>query len=102
MMSDAENELRIIGRAMQVLMDNAALQRRENEEEDEGEPMITLLNLSFEDKTKLWSVLNTPYQLAVFFSVSPVLLSSERIYSFSRVLETEYSVDYKDGQGERI
>ena len=102
MMSDAENELRIIGRAMQVLMDNAALQRRENEEEDEGEPMITLLNLSFEDKTKLWSVLNTPYQLAVFFSVSPVLLSSERIYSFSRVLETEYSVDYKDGQGEKI
>ena len=94
MMSDAENELRIIGRIMQVLMDNAVLQSPSKEDEPEGELAITMLNLSFEDKTKLWSVLNVPYQLAVYFSVAPIQLSSERLYSFTRVLETDYTVDY--------
>lgn len=100
MMSDAENELRIIGRIIQVLMDNAILQGTENEEEDEGAAAITLLNQSFEDKTKLWAALSMPYQLAVYFTVSPVVLSSQRVYNFSRVLQTEYTVEYKDTKGE--
>ena len=96
MMSDAENEQRILGRILQVLMDNAVLKDIETEEEEEGSAAVTLLNLSFEDKTKLWNVLNLPYQLAVYFSVSPVVLSSRRMYSFSRVLETDYRVEYQD------
>ncbi|MGN0342458.1 MAG: DUF4255 domain-containing protein [Roseburia sp.] len=100
MMSDAENEQRIIGRVIQVLMDNAILYNTANEEEDEGSATITLLPLSFEDKTKLWTVLNQPYQLAVYFSVSPVVLSSRREYTFSRVLQAEYSVEYKDKKEE--
>ena len=94
MMSDAENEQRIIGRIIQVLMDNAALQGPESEEEDGGKLMITLLNPSLEDKTKLWAALNVPYQLAVYLSAATVHLPSERLYSFTRVLETEYSVEY--------
>lgn len=93
MVSDAENEQRIIGRVMQVLMDNAILYE-DNGQEDEN-ASITFLTLSFEDKTKLWSVLNMPYQLAVYFSVSPVLLSSRRVHSFTRVLETSYGVHDK-------
>lgn len=94
MMSDAENEQRIIGRILQVLMDNAVLQGPESEGEDEGELSITLLNPSFEDKAKLWAALNVPYQLAVYLSTATVRLSSERLYSFTRVLETDYSVEY--------
>lgn len=96
MMSDAENEQRILGRVMQVLMDNAILDGTANEEQEDEGAAITLLTMSFEDKTKLWSVLSLPYQLAIYFSVSPVILSSRRIYSFSRVLHAEYDVEYSD------
>lgn len=88
MMSSAENEQRILGRAIQVLMDHAILYG-ESEEED-ASASITLLPLSFEEKTKIWSVLSVPYQLGVYFSVSPVLLSSRRIRSFKRVISAEF------------
>ena len=96
MMSDAETELRIMGRVIQVLLDYAVLKGTGNAEEGEADASVTLLNLSFEDKTKLWSVLSVPYQVAVYFSVSPVVLSSERVYTFTRVVETEYRVDQKE------
>ena len=88
MMSDAENDQRILGRAMQVLMDNSILNDNTGEWEEEN-PSITSLPLSFEDKTKIWSVLSLPYQLAVYFSVAPVMLSSRRMHRFTRVLSTE-------------
>ncbi len=76
MMSNVENEQRILGRAMQVLMDHAILY--ETAENDETSASITLLPMSYEEKTKIWSVLSIPYQLGIYFSVAPVLLSSRR------------------------
>lgn len=87
LMSNAENEQRILGRAMQVLMDHAILYETT---EEETSASITLLPLSFEEKTKIWSVINVPYQLGVYFSVAPVLLSSRRIRSFKRVVTAEF------------
>ena len=89
-MSNVENEQRILGRAMQVLMDHAILY--ESAEEDEGSASVTLLPLSYEEKTKIWSVLSVPYQLGIYFSVSPVLLSSRRVRTFRRVVATEFDV----------
>lgn len=88
LMSSAENEQRILGRAIQVLMDHAILY--DTAEEEETSASITLLPLSFEEKTKIWSVLSVPYQLGVYFSVAPVLLSSRRIRSFKRVVSAEF------------
>lgn len=88
LVSSAENEQRILGRAIQVLMDHAILY--ETSEEEETSASITLLPLSFEEKTKIWSVLSVPYQLGVYFSVAPVLLSSRRIRSFRRVVAADF------------
>ena len=96
MMSDMENELRIMGKLLQIFMDHGVLENFKKEEEGEDAPTITLLNLNFEEKGKWWSMFSMPYQLAVYFSVSPVILSSEKVYTFTRVLETEYQVDYKE------
>ena len=87
MMSIVENEQRILGRAMQVLMDHAILY--ETAENDETSASITLLPMSYEEKTKIWSVLSIPYQLGIYFSVAPVLLSSRRIRSFKRVVAAD-------------
>lgn len=96
MSADAESEQRIIGRSMQILMDHSVLHIPSSGEGEEEGAAVTFLTLSFEDKTKLWTVLSMPYQLAVYFAVAPVVLSSRRTYSFARVLRTEYNVGQKD------
>ncbi len=90
MMSNAENEQRILGRVIQVLMDHSILY--ETTEREESSVSITLLPLSFEEKTKIWSVLSTPYQLGVYFSIAPVLLSSRRVRTFKRVVDASFGV----------
>ena len=88
LMSNAENEQRILGRVIQVLMDNAILYDAASNEETSAS--MTLLPLSFEEKTKIWSVLSVPYQLGIYFSVAPVMLSSRRVRSFRRVVSAEF------------
>lgn len=95
-MSDAENEQRIFGRILQVLMDNSLVYSTVNDENEEINSSLSFLTLSFEEKTKLWSGLNLPYQLGVYFNISPVLLSSRRVYSFTRVLDAEYRTKRKE------
>lgn len=95
MVSDPENEQRILGRVIQILTDNAILYELAEQNEEEA-PAITLLTMSFEDKSKLWTVLNLPYQVGIFFSVSPAMLSSRRVKSFTRVLETNFDVSHKN------
>ena len=88
LMSNVENEQRILGRAIQVLMDHAILY--DTGEDEDTSASITLLPLSYEEKTKIWS-----YQLGIYFSVSPVLLSSRRIRSFRRVVAAEFDVSQR-------
>ena len=49
--------------------------------------------MSFEEKSKLWSVLNIPYQLAIYFSAAPVLLSSRKVSSFTRVVDAGFQTE---------
>ena len=93
LMSNVENEQRILGRAIQVLMDHAILY--DTGEDEDTSASITLLPLSYEEKTKISSVLSIPYQLGIYFSVSPVLLSSRRIRSFRRVVAAEFDVSQR-------
>lgn len=88
----AEAEQRILGRALQVLTDYPTVDVNEAHPfsgEIEEQAAVTLLPLSFEEKTKLWSALSQPYQLGIFFSVSPLMLSSRREEPFTRVREIE-------------
>lgn len=88
----AEAEQRILGRALQVLSDYPAVDVNElhpYSPEPEESAAISLLTLTFEEKTKIWAALSTPYQLGVYFSVSPLMLSSRLEESFARVREVE-------------
>lgn len=89
---DAENEQRILGRVMQILMDFPVLSEEFLEENEMG-ATVTIQTMSFEEKTKLWSVLNIPYQLAIYFSVAPVLLSSRKVSSFTRVVDASFQTE---------
>ena len=71
------------------------------ESEADEDAAITFLNLSFDDKSKIWSSLSVPYQLGVYFSVSPVLLSSTHSESFVRVRESEVTLSQREASAGR-
>lgn len=86
--SGAEAEQRILARSIQAFADHmrldiAGLHPFPGPTEEEA--VISLPNLSFEDKSKVWTALSQPYQLAVHFVVSPVLLSSRHEEDVVRV-----------------
>ena len=86
----AEMEQRIFGKAMQALMDAGSLDitgANPYLQPDEETASISLLNHSFEEKTKIWSALQSPYQVGIYFSTSPVMLSSRMQERIVRVTE---------------
>lgn len=92
----AEVEQRIFGRSIQALGDAGALRLSGANpylEPAEAEAALSLLNYSFEDKTKIWSALQSPYQVGVYFVVSPVLLSSRVEERIVRVTDTRIQTD---------
>lgn len=102
--SGAQAEQRILGRALQVLADRpvvdlAAVQPYAGEPDEN--PSVTLLSMSFDDKSKIWSALSVPYQAGIYFSVAPLLLDSLREEPFTRVTETQMRLRQQpwDGQG---
>ncbi len=89
--ASAEVEQRILGKVMQTLYDSTEISLQSVASSAQGEESVTttVLSLSFEDKSKIWASMNLPYQLGVYFSVSPVLLSSRKAEVFTRVTEVE-------------
>jgi hypothetical protein len=88
----AEMEQRVFGRAIQTLADCGSLDLTGANpylQADEESVGISLLNHSFEDKTKIWSALQSPYQVGIYFIASPVMLSSRIEERIVRVTEVE-------------
>jgi hypothetical protein len=92
----AEMEQRIFGRAMQALMDNPVLSMRDTNPylpEDEDDAAISILTLSFEDKTKIWTSLSAPYQVAVYINIAPLMLTPRSMTSVPRVQRVQAGVE---------
>lgn len=90
----AETEQRIFGRAIQSLMDNPELDisiAQPFAQLTDEKAAVAMVNLGFEEKTRIWSALTLPYQVGVYFTVSPVSVSSRHSEEFTRVVEAEFS-----------
>ena len=99
----AETEQRVLGRAIQALMDNPELDIASAQpyaQSGEQPAMVALRNLSTEEKSKLWSSQNLPCQVAVYLTVSPVSISSRHSEKFIRVREAQFrTAQIKPNQG---
>ncbi len=94
----AETEQRVFGKAMQTLLDYNVLKLSDVNpyiSESENETMVSPITMSFEDKTKIWSALQCPYQVGVYFMVSPLLLSSGIKERFTRVTDGRVEIKIK-------
>ncbi len=96
----AIQEQRILGRVMQILSDNSIISGEDFGNEVMGADIrIELLDLSTEEKMKLWNDTTKPYKTSLCYRVTPVELESTKGRRISRV--TEFTVELKDGAEEK-
>jgi hypothetical protein len=78
---DRATEHRLLGRAMQVLYDNALISGPElqgNALKDTSEVLkVTLLPLTLEERTRVWYSVQRPYRLSLYYEVRVINLDSE-------------------------
>lgn len=89
---------KILGRAAQIVNDGNAVNPRQLQTwlENEEPPIIfTPAKLSLEDKVRVWSAINKPYQVSLFYKASPVFVSSEIIVDSPRVTEAQFTVSMR-------
>ena len=94
------DEHRILGRAMQVLYDNAVLSGPylEGTLAESGSAIrLTLMSMEGEELMKLWQFGDLPYKLSVVYRVGPVMLDSNRVKPVSRVVERHIVLEEKGG-----
>lgn len=94
------DEHRILGRAMQVLYDNAVLSGPylEGTLAESGSAIrLTLMSMEGEELMKLWQFGDLPYKLSVVYRVGPVMLDSNRVKAVSRVVERHIVLEEKGG-----
>ena len=89
---------KILGRAAQIVTDGNVVNPRQLQTwlENEEPPIIfTPAKLSLEDKVRVWSAINKPYQVSLFYKASPVFVSSEIIVDSPPVTEAQFSVSMR-------
>lgn len=93
----SSEEQRILGRAIQVLMDYSILDTKligNSNEADHYPIKIEMLRLENEEKMKLWNMPNVPYKLSLYYKVSPIEIESTRIRTVHRV--TEVNMEFSE------
>lgn len=88
----ALDEQRILGRAMQALNDHAVLDAGTLMQDPSalyGKINIQLVNLTMEEKMRIWSFPEIPYRLSVCYKVAPVEIESTRMRTVRRVVDVQ-------------
>ena len=86
---------KIIGRVAQIINDNnSVLPNQLQSWLDTEEPPIVLsqAKISLEEKVRVWSAINKPYQISLFYKAAPVFLSSEVVINTPRVVDASFGV----------
>lgn len=86
---------KIVGRAAQVVNDGSNVNPRQLQswlEMDEPPIVFSPAKLTLEDKVRVWSAINKPYQVSLFYKASPVFLSSEIVVDSPRVGDARFAL----------
>lgn len=97
----ASEEQRILGKAIQVLMDHSILDAKQlglANGADSYPIKIEMLRLENDEKMKLWNMPNVPYKLSLYYKVSPIEIESTKVKVVHRVTEVDMEVIEKKPQ----
>lgn len=84
----AEEEQRIMGKVVQILKDTPMISGETFEPEfkkSDASMDISLVEMSSEEKMKIWNIPDMSYKVSMFYKIDPVMIESKRQESFSRV-----------------
>lgn len=85
---------KILARVQQVLYDENEIiidRLQKGLEAREENIRIMPARLAYDEKAKIWTSLNKPYQLALYYTVAPVMLSSNVVVEEKRVTSIRYN-----------
>ena len=86
---------KIIGKCAQIVSDNnSVLPNQLQNWLDTQEPPIVLsqAKISLEEKVRVWSAINKPYQISLFYRAAPVYVSSEVLINTPRVVDAQFGL----------
>jgi len=86
---------KIVGRAAQIVNDGNTVYPSSLQtwlETDEPPIILSPAKLSLEDKVRVWSAINKPYQVSLFYKAAPIFLSSEIVVDSPRVTDASFSL----------
>ena len=96
---------KIIGRAAQVINDSNYVDPRQLQpwlEENESHIIFSPAKLTLEDKVRVWSAINKPYQVSLFYKASPVFLSSEIVVDSPRVTDASFNLSLRGERNQEV
>lgn len=94
----AIQEHRILGRIIQMLKDQNLWEAASFGSEGTPNIRIELLDLSPEEKIKIWNQPTVPYRTSLFFRIAPVSLDSAKERLINRVLSIDMKVEEQEGR----
>lgn len=100
----AADTQKILGRAAQIINDGNSVDPRQLQswlETPEPPIIFSPAKITLEDKVRVWSAINKPYQVSLFYKAAPVFLSSEVVVEPPRVTDAEFTIGMLDGKGGR-
>lgn len=93
---------KIIGRAAQIINDNASVNPNQLQTWlDTQEPPIVLsqAKISLEEKVRVWQAISKPYQISLFYKAAPVFLNSEIVVDTPRVVSADFDLQITGEEG---
>jgi hypothetical protein len=90
---------KIIGRAAQIVNDGNMISPNRLQtwlEIEEAPIILSPAKISLEDKVRVWSAINKPYQVSLFYKAAPVFLSSEIVMETAPVREATFNIRATD------
>jgi hypothetical protein len=86
---------KIIGRAAQIVNDGNMISPNLLQtwlETEESPIILSPAKISLDDKVRVWSAINKPYQISLFYKAAPVFLSSEVAIEETPVREATFTI----------
>jgi hypothetical protein len=86
---------KIIGRAAQILNDSNSISPNTLQtwlEYEEAPVILAPAKIALEEKVRVWSAINKPYQISLFYKAAPVFLSSEIVVETVPVREAVFTL----------
>jgi hypothetical protein len=86
---------KIVGKVAQIISDHSTVLPNQLQKWlDTQEPPIVIApaKIGLEEKVRVWSAINKPYQISLFYKAAPVFVSSELVINTPRVVEAQFGL----------